>query len=154
MPPPFVRAIQRDCPQIYFACHANHVRTKSNRYHLSTHDSKVLAHVHRLLPAIAGDLAQHLGVGKSTVSASLKRLESLGYVTRHRHERDRRCIELAITSAGVKAVESAAILDARRVAQVLARLTPTQQRAAVRGLALLAHAAAAYQAAAPKRRRW
>lgn len=149
-----VRTIQRDCPQIYFACHVSHVRTKSNRFHLSSHDSSVLAHLHRLRPATVGALAKHLGVGNSTVSAAVKRLSSRGYVTRTPDRRDRRKIELKITGAGTEAVTGATILDPRRVTQVLARLTVSQQKAAVRGLSLLARAAAEYQATAPKRTRW
>src|SRR5262245_11140292 len=98
-----VRCIQRYYPQIYLACHVDHVRTKSNRYHLSAHDSSLLAHLDEAAPTLAGDLARHLGISNSTLSAALKRLEALGYLARKPRPRDRRQIELRLTTAGAEA---------------------------------------------------
>jgi DNA-binding MarR family transcriptional regulator len=149
-----VRAIQRAYPRIYLACHVDHVRTKSNRHHLSSHDSALLAHLDETAPTRAGDLARHLGVAKSTLSPALKRLETLGCVVRRAAPDDRRQIELRLTPAGAIAMSDASVLDARRVAGVLSKLSPRQQRRAVAGLELLAQAAGEFQSQAPRRRRW
>ena len=149
-----VRAIQRHYPQIYLACHVDHVRTKSNRYHLSAHDSSVLAHLDENEATLAGRLAQHLGVSNSTLSAPLKRLESLGYLTRAPRSRDRRQIELRLMPAGAEAMSASSVLDGKRLARVLERLSGAQQERAVAGLGLLAAAAREFQTAAPRRKRW
>jgi DNA-binding MarR family transcriptional regulator len=149
-----VRAIQRAYPQVYLACHVDHVRTKSNRHHLSSHDATLLAHLDETKPTRAGELARHLGVTKSTLSPALKRLETLGCLVRRAAPGDRRQVELRLTAAGAIAMSDASVLDARRLAGVLARLSPRDQRRAVAGLELLARAAGTYQAHAPRRRRW
>jgi DNA-binding MarR family transcriptional regulator len=149
-----IRAFQRSYPQIYLACHVDHVRTKTNRHHLSAHDSSLLAHLDETEPTLAGRLARHLGVSNSTLSAALKRLESLGYLTRQPRAADRRQSELRLTLSGAEAMSAASVLDPRRVEGVLARLPAIQQRRAVAGLELLARAAVAFQAASPRRKRW
>lgn len=154
MSSPLVRAIQRAYPQIYLACHVDHVRTKSNRFHVSAHDSALLAHLDEVTSTVAGQLAQHLGVSNSTLSAALKRLEALGHIERRVPARDRRRAELRLTAQGAEAMSAASVLDARRVARVLEQLPAAQQRRAVAGLALLARAAREFQARAPRRKRW
>jgi len=149
-----VRAIQRAYPKVYLACHVDHVRTKSNRHHLSSHDSALLAHLDESAPTLASDLARHLGVAKSTLSPALQRLEALGCLVRCAAADDRRQHELRLTPAGAIAMSNASVLDTHRVAGVLARLSQRDQRRAVAGLELLARAAATYQAHAPRRRRW
>ena len=149
-----VHAVQRFYPQIYLACHVDHVRTKSNRHHLSAHDSSLLAHLDENEATLAGGLAAHLGVANSTLSAALKRLEALGHVTRTPRARDRRQIEVRLTPKGAEAMAEASVLDPRRVAAMLAELSPAEQEQALAGLSLLARAARDRQAKAPRRKRW
>ena len=149
-----IRALQRYYPQIYLACHVDHVRTKSNPHHLSAHDSTLLAHLDESKPTLAGQLAQHLGIANSTLSAALKRLDSLGHLKRTPSLCDKRQSELRLTARGATAMAEASVLDAKRVGAVLAELTPSRQKQAVAGLALLAGAALDYQAKAPRRKRW
>lgn len=154
MTAPLVRAVQRAYPQIYLACHVDHVRTRSNRHHLSAHDSTLLVHLDEQRATVAGDLARHLGVAASTLSAALARLEELGHLTRTPARRDRRRIELRLTPQGAAAMADTSVLDRRRVAAVLGQLSPREQRRAVAGLALLARAALEFQIRAPRRKRW
>jgi DNA-binding MarR family transcriptional regulator len=149
-----VHAIQRFYPQIYLACHIDHGRTKSNSHHISSHDSSLLVHLDESAPVLAGELARHLGVGSSTLSAALARLESLGHLTRVASKRDRRQLEVRLTAKGAAAIGDVSVLDSRRVAGVLATLSPEDQKRAIAGLELLARAAREFQLAAPRRKRW
>ena len=154
MPLSDVRALQRFYPQIYLACHVDHVCTKSNPHHLSAHDSTLLAHLDDSLPTLAGQLARHLGVANSTLSAALKRLGTLGHLLRTPSRHDKRQIELRLTAKGATARSEASVLDAKRVAAVLAELAPSRRKQAVAGLALLAGAALDYQTKTSRRKRW
>jgi DNA-binding MarR family transcriptional regulator len=66
--------IQRLFPQIYLACHVDHVRAASTAWDLSSHDSSILVHLDREKPISPRDLAKHLGVAASTLSAAIARL--------------------------------------------------------------------------------
>jgi DNA-binding MarR family transcriptional regulator len=136
-----VRAIQRWYPQIYFACHTRHQRAASSEVSLSAHDSAILAHLDEHEPIVASALARHLGIGAPTLSATLNRLVSLGYITRTPRAGDRRVAELRLSKIGGRAMASSSVLEASRVAAVLRELSEEEQRLALEGLALLARAA-------------
>jgi DNA-binding MarR family transcriptional regulator len=135
-----VRAIQRWYPQIYFACHTRHERATSSDARVSGHDSGVLSHLDETRPITAAALARHLGVGPSTLSATLNRLTKLGYITRTAAAADRRVLELRLTKAGARVMQAGSVLDSSRVAAVLDELSAAEQRVAVEGLGLLARA--------------
>jgi DNA-binding MarR family transcriptional regulator len=136
-----VRALQRLYPQIYFACHVDHVRTASTERSLSSRDSGVLSHLDEKKPLTPAALARHLGVNGSTISALVDRLMGLGYVERTRNLRDRRQWELRLTPQGAQAMAETSVLDAQRVKQLLTRLSPVERRRAVNGIGILARAA-------------
>jgi DNA-binding MarR family transcriptional regulator len=136
-----VHEIQRLYPQIYLACHVDHVRARSTEWKLSARDSSMLAHLDRTHGTSPRELAAHLGVAASTLSASIARLERLGYLTSSAPETDRRQRELRLTAKGAQAMASTSVLDAERVQSLLEQLEPRDRKAAVRGLALLANAA-------------
>jgi DNA-binding MarR family transcriptional regulator len=140
-----VTAVQRHYPQIYLACHVDHMRAVSTPYRLSAKDSVLLTHLDEKAAISAGRLARHLGVTASTLSAAIQRLELLGYLTRTARTKDRRTIELRLTATGAKAMEATSVLDPKRVASVLACLSPAERNRAVQGLALLARGAAEFQ---------
>ena len=144
MPPPspLVRRIQRAYPQIYLACHVRHT-TAAADHGLSERDARVLAHLDERSPVTAGDLARHLGVGPSTVTEAVDRLVRLGLATRSRAGRDRRRVELRITAAGVEQMSASSVLDARRLAELLAHVPARERAGAVRGLERIARAARA-----------
>lgn len=159
------RRIQRAYPQVYLACHVRHAPrarpgpargdrvTRGGRPHdLNERDGAVLAHLDELSPVTAGALARHLGVGPSTVTEAIDHLEALGLATRSRAARDRRRVELRITSLGVQRMRDSSVLSAPRLDQVLAKLPPAQRAAAVRGLELLAQGARALMRAETRRR--
>ncbi|MCE9524290.1 MAG: MarR family winged helix-turn-helix transcriptional regulator, partial [Alphaproteobacteria bacterium] len=83
------------------------------------------------------------GVAASTLSATLMRLEALGYLSRVRAAADRRFVAPKLTPKGRDAVAGTSVLNAARVAEALENLTPAERKRAVDGLALLAKAASA-----------
>jgi MarR family transcriptional regulator, organic hydroperoxide resistance regulator len=136
-----VRAIQRWYPQIYLACHTRHQRASTTDAGLSAHDSSVLSHLDERDAMTAGNLARHLGIGASTLSATLNRLVKLGYITRTPASADRRIVELRLSKTGARAMQGSSVLESARVGALLDELTSDEQRLALDGLALLARAA-------------
>jgi DNA-binding MarR family transcriptional regulator len=133
--------VQRLFPQIYLACHVDHVRAASTAWNLSSRDASILAHLDRESAISPRALAGHLGVVPSTLSAAIARLSRLGYLTSEPLSGDKRRRELRLTSRGAKAVASTSVLDRNRVRELLGRLNAQERAAALRGLQLLAQAA-------------
>jgi DNA-binding MarR family transcriptional regulator len=131
-----VRRVQRAYPQLYRACHVEHA-SRRRAHRLSDRDSSLLA-PDELSPITAGKLARHLGVGPSTVTEAIDRLEAMALVTRTRRGR---AVELRITPEGVARMQDSSVLDAGRVAAMLDAVPARQRRAAIAGLELLAAAA-------------
>lgn len=147
-----VAKIQRSYPQIYLACHVDHIRATSTTFRLSAKDSMLLSHLDVTRGRVtAGKLARHLGVAASTLSAAIQRMETLGYLLRKPRLRDRRMVELCLTGKGAEAMAATSVLDPQRLAKMLSRLSPRQAKRAVSGLGLLAWAALELQSDQPKR---
>ena len=133
--------VQRLYPQIFLACHTNHVRAATTRWKLSSHDSAILSHLDRSSGLSPRSLAKHLSVAPSTLSASIKRLTNLGYLTCDAPANDKRRREIRLTDRGAQAMAATSVLDGDRVRELLKRLKPAERRTALAGLALLARAA-------------
>ncbi len=145
--------VLRHYPQIYFACHLEHVRARTNEFRLTDKDVVLLGHLDPDEPMLAGPLARHLGLGAPSLSAHLQRLEKRGFLTRRPARRDRRQIELRLTALGAEAMATTSILNPGRVTALLVQLKPAARARAVRGLALLAQAARQLQHKYPKQRK-
>ena len=133
--------IQQLYPQIFIACHNDHSRAASTGWRISSQDSSVLVHLDQNAGTRPSALAKHLGVAPSTLSATIARLEKLGYLSSTPHESDRRRRELRLTARGAEAIAATSVLDVNRVRAMMKRLTPAERKVAVRGLGLLARAA-------------
>src|SRR5258706_11046634 len=94
--------VQRAYPQLYLACHVEHT-TRRRDHGLSDRDASVLAHLDQLAPVNAGRLAKHLGVGASTVTEAIDRLEAKGLAERTRRGRT---VQLRITRAGIDTMQA------------------------------------------------
>ena len=136
-----VYEVQRLYPQIFVACHTDHVRAVSTKWRVSSQDASILVHLDREFGLSPRALAGHLGVAPSTLSASIARLAKLGYLTSEPNQKDRRRREIRLTARGAEAISSTSVLNAERVRAMLSKLKPAERRAALRGLALLAQAA-------------
>jgi len=141
MPDEDVFEIQRLFPQIYLACHNDHVRAASTDWRISSQDGSVLVHLDREVGARPRALARNLGVAPSTLSATISRLEKLGYLSNKPAPKDKRQRELKLTDRGAQAIAGTSVLNADRVRSLLKRLTRDERQAAVHGLSLLARAA-------------
>lgn len=133
--------IQRLYPQIYLACHVDHIRARSTEWRLSARDSALLSHLDRKTGTSPKALAAHLGVAASTLSAAIARLVDLGYISSHAALADKRQRELRLTRLGAEAMAATSVLDEVRVASLVARLNHAERKIAARGLGLLARAA-------------
>jgi MarR family transcriptional regulator, organic hydroperoxide resistance regulator len=127
--------------QIYFACHTRHVHDPDSGTKVSARQASILSHLDSVEPTPVSELAAHMGVTVSTMSISLDRLERQGYVVRARAETDARVRHIRLTTAGEKLRTAQKVLEPRLVRAVLARLSPDDRRAALRGLELLGSAA-------------
>lgn len=132
-----VRRVQRAYPQIFLACHTGHT-TRRRSHGLSDRESSLLAHLDELAPVTAGSLARHLGIGPSTLTEAIDRLEGRGLVERTR--RGRR-VELRITASGIALMQESSVLDTARVEAMLAQIPARRRAVALRGLELLAEGA-------------
>ena len=140
-----MRQVLQAYPRIYFACHTRHVRDAESNRLLSRHQASILDHLDEIDPTTVNDLARHMGVTAATMSLAIDRLERKGYVARARDAADRRRVHVRLTSAGVRVRDAASVLDPPRVEALLAKLTDEERSVALRGLGLLAEAAARVQ---------
>ena len=136
-----VLEIQRLYPQIYLACHVDHVRASSTEWRLSSRDSSILAHLDSDRGMSPKTLAPHLNVAPSTLSAAIAKLVELRYISSDPPQSDKRQRELRLTRKGEDAMAGTSVLDAERVAALLQRLHEDERTTALDGLRLLARAA-------------
>lgn len=136
-----ILAIQQYYPQLFHACHVQHPRARTNAHRLSDRDSSVLAHIGSGYARAARDLARHLGIGAPAMSATLQRLEQLGYIDRQPRSRRQPTRTLSLSDKGKAAMQATSVLDTGRLEQLLRELSPRERTRAVEGLALLARAA-------------
>jgi DNA-binding MarR family transcriptional regulator len=136
-----VRLVQIAYPQIYFACHTRHTRRGSTATRLSAADSTLLAHLDEADATRPTQLAKHLGLANSTLSAATTRLGKLGYVSLDRASKDGRAVDLRLTAKGAAAMQASSVLDSNLVEKMLARLSLAERKRALDGIALLAKGA-------------
>lgn len=141
MKPDAVLEVQRLYPQIYVACHTDHVRAASTPWRISSQDASILVHLDLRIGLSPRQLAGHLGIAASTMSAAISRLAKLGFLRSDPLARDHRQREIRLTDRGAEAIAATSVLDASRVRALLKLLTPRERAAAIRGLALLAKGA-------------
>src|SRR5437764_5341929 len=106
-----VETVLRCYPQIYFACHRRHVRDEQTEAVLSAHQASVLDHLDEIEGTSLFELARHMGVTASTMSLTVDRLQRGGYVRRERSTRDRRRVDLRLTTAGVRIKRQQKVLE-------------------------------------------
>ena len=99
----------------------------------------MLQHLSASGPLTVGELAEHLGLRRNSVSELLQRLEAKGLVARIRDERDERRVLAWLTDPGRDVVSRVGqVLAPDLIAQVMATLSPEERATVVRGVELLA----------------
>ncbi|WP_434740621.1 MarR family winged helix-turn-helix transcriptional regulator [Micromonospora sp. SH-82] len=78
----------------------------SRRVGLGPTEEKVLELVHRHQHATVGELAQHAGMAKNSLSDTLDRLHDKGFVERQPHPSDGRKVAVVATASGVERVSA------------------------------------------------
>src|SRR4051812_37783404 len=114
--------IQVSYPQVYLACHTRHQRKRSTEHALSQRDASMLAHLSEASPIRPSKLADHLGVTRSTVSESLRKLKTLGFVETIESGAGR-VHGARLTAKGQRAIRDTSVLETRRLQSVLAGAT-------------------------------
>ncbi len=135
-------AIQQSYPQIWFFCHVEHQTRARSQHQLTDRELGILAHLRQAeFAADAAKLRLHLGIGKSALSAHLKRLVQLELLTWEIDQSDRRRKRAVLSSQAIAVLRRQGPLDADRLELLLRSLDIEQRNQAVLGLQQLAAAA-------------
>jgi len=129
-----INIVKQLYPLLYFACHGAHDRSDG----LTERDLRILHHLNGT-QVYASQLAKHLGLARSTLSAALTDLASRGLIERQSQADSRRKL-LTLSAEGKQALLSNEGLSSTAIEQVLDRLTQAQRIDVISGLRLLAEA--------------
>jgi DNA-binding MarR family transcriptional regulator len=129
-------------PTIYLACHRDHTRADEAGNPLTENQASVLDHLDAVRPTTLSKLAEHMGVGRSTMSITVARLVRGGYIARRPDKRDRRTAGLTLTAAGKRIQEQNSVLNPQLVRQMLKMMEPAEAERALAGMECLARYAA------------
>lgn len=101
----------------------------------------LLQHLLNIGPSTAGEIAQHLGVSKSTATELVDRLSNKGLVERAPDMRDQRRVFVGLTEAGeAYARRPVEVLENRLLRQAMERLTEKDLRSLITGMRALVRA--------------
>ena len=107
---------------------------------LSVPQFRVLTFLSRRPGAPLSSVAEHLGVARSTASATVDRLVRRQLVSRTTHPEERRSVVLTLTPVGAQQLQQAREAAATQMAKVLAGLPAAELLQVTQGLTLLSHA--------------
>ncbi|MGA7928470.1 MAG: MarR family winged helix-turn-helix transcriptional regulator [Candidatus Sulfotelmatobacter sp.] len=96
-------------------------------------------HLHATNPTSVSKLAEHLGVGRSTMSITAARLTRGGYIASSRDTKDARRVSLTLTPAGVRVKEANTVLDPELVREMFRRMPAGELEEALRGIEYIAN---------------
>jgi len=133
--------LERFYPRIYLACHTRHVNDPGKNLKLTANQASILDHLDEEEAVTLQELSLHMGVTPSTMSITINRLVTLGYVQRDKDKGDSRKVGLRLSKEGLKVKKSKSVLDGDRVKSMLQRLTPEELKVALKGLGLLSYVA-------------
>jgi DNA-binding MarR family transcriptional regulator len=117
---------------------------------LSVPQFRVLTFLSHRPGAPLSSVAEHLGVARSTASATVDRLVRRQLVQRKTHPEERRSVVLTLTATGVQHLQQVRDAASTRMAKVLAGLSAADLLQVSQGLALLG--SAFKEIAVPRRR--
>ena len=135
---PRIRRLLDAYPAIFLACHRQHVQEDAAGQRITEHQASVLDHLHTTRATTLSKLAEHMGVGRSAMSITVKRLINRGYIVRRPDKHDRRGVALTLTRAGVRVTEENSILDPALVREMFRRMPASELEGALHGIEELA----------------
>jgi len=133
-----IRRLLDAYPAIFLACHRQHVREDEAGTAVTEHQASVLDHLHATHPMTLSKLAEHMGVGRSAMSITVKRLVRRGYIKTSRDKGDARRVGLTLTPAGVRVKEQNTILDPELVRKMFRLMPAGELETALQGIERLA----------------
>jgi len=133
-----IRRLLDAYPAIFLACHRQHVREDEAGKTVTEHQARVLDHLHATHPTTLSKLAEHMGVGRSTMSITVARLVHGGYIASRRDKNDARRVGLTLTPAGVRVKEQNSVLDPELVSAMFRSMPVGELETALRGIECIA----------------
>jgi MarR family transcriptional regulator, organic hydroperoxide resistance regulator len=135
---PRIKRLLDAYPAIFLACHRRHVREDEAGRTLTEHQASVLNHLHATRPTTLSKLAEHMGVGRSTMSITVARLVRGGYIISSRDKNDARRVGLTLTPIGVRVKEQNTVLDPELVRGMFRSMPAGELESALRGIECMA----------------
>jgi DNA-binding MarR family transcriptional regulator len=105
---------------------------------ITAHQASVLDHLHATRATRPSKLAEHMGVSRSTMSITIRRLLRGGYVRSTRGTRDARSVGLTLTPAGMRVQEQNTVLDPELVKKMFRAMPAAELEVALQGIEQLA----------------
>ena len=136
-----IRRLLDAYPAIFLACHRQHLREDAAGKTVTEHQASVLDHLDARRSMTLSKLAEHMGVGLSAMSITVKRLVLGGYIRTMRDRNDARCVGLTLTPAGTRVKEQNTILDPDLMKKMFRRMSAGELEIALQGIELLARQA-------------
>jgi DNA-binding MarR family transcriptional regulator len=136
-----IRRLLDAYPAIFLACHRQHVREDEAGRSVTEHQASVLDHLQVMRPTTLSKLAEHMGVGRSAMSLTVKRLVRGGYIRSARDQNDARCVGLTLTPAGARVKEQNTVLDPELVKKMFRLMSSNELEIALQGIEYLARGA-------------
>jgi DNA-binding MarR family transcriptional regulator len=136
-----IRRLLDAYPAIFLACHRRHLREDESGKTITEHQASVLDHLHPARATTMSKLAEHMGVGRSTMSITVRRLARRGYIACKRNKDDARSVYLTLTRAGARTRELNTLLDPELVAEKFNLMSPATLEGALQGMESLAKSA-------------
>jgi len=133
-----IRRLLDAYPAIFLACHRQHVREDETGKAITERQASVLDHLHATRPTTLSKLAEHMGVGRSTMSITVSRLVRAGYITSIRNTNDARCLGLTLTPAGVLVKEQNSVLEPGLVREMFRTMRAGELETALQGIECIA----------------
>jgi len=133
-----IRRLLDAYPAIFLACHRRHLREDESGKTITEHQASVLDHLHPAQATTLSKLAEHMGVGRSTMSITVRRLVKRGYIGQRRDRNDARAVGLTLTRAGARIREQNTLLDPELVQEMFSLMSPATLEAGLEGLESLA----------------
>lgn len=135
---PRIRRLLDAYPAIFLACHRQHVREDEAGKAVTERQASVLNHLHATRPTTLSKLAEHMGVGRSTMSITVARLVRGGYISSNRDKNDARCIGLTLTPTGVRVKDQNTVLEPELVRAMFRSMPARELETALQGIECLA----------------